>query len=679
MNIKNIFGNNKVELLTNKISELEKTIAEIKSTPLNQSLAGIIGSNWVELETNRYDNAFNNNYVIYRGINILANKISTLPLIVYKGSDPLDSDFMFPNFDIQNPNPEMSLSELLYTACVYYFYRGEFMLYINQDGPKIMLEPANPRQMDRTKDKKWRWNNTLTIPDEQLIYVKLLNPDGFRGLSPVDVVKDELISDYRAGEMNKKFFENFAKLGVVLEDKLGLASLKDMQELVEQFNKTQQGSANGHKTVGLPKGISASELGQTMKEMEFLSSRKDIRDKILGILGIHSAVFGISENITYQTQKDALNQLWSLTLKPQAIRIQEKLNQHLMNRYFPGYQVYFSFDDIEELQEDMTEKINNAKGYRDLGYTLNEVNDYFDLGMDDVDDVVGNTRFIPSNLIPADEILMLPEDTKKTDLDISNTENTKIIELFDTYDNKNANIDRYKYSFGRAQRKIEKKMVSKFGRYFSEQLGKVIGIIKDNKAITKMDINVLLAMIDNFLEVDSKKLGPMMKPIYEEGSLSASTISLYSLGISLPSKVNDIIVEDMVKNISDISDYTYKLIRNEIKDAITSGESVAEMTDRVLGIYKFQASRARIIAQTESANVMNRTTNDEYVKAGVKKKVWVATNDDKTRDSHRTYGAMGAIPYNEPFNKQTGIMFPGDPQASASEIVGCRCALAGIM
>ena len=679
MNIKNIFGNNKVQELTNKVGELEKVIAEIKSTPLNQSLAGIIGSNWIELETNKYDNAFGNNYVVYRGINLLANKIATLPLIIYKGSDPLDADFMFPNFDLQNPNPEMSLSELLYTCCVYYFYRGEFMTYINQDGPKIMLEPANPRQMDRTTDKKWRWNNKLIIPDEQLIYVKLLNPDGFRGLSPVDVVKDELISDYRAGEMNKKFFENFAKLGVVLEDKLGLASLTDMQSLVEQFNKVQQGSSNAHKTVGLPKGIVASELGQTMKEMEFLSSRKDIRDKILGILGIHAAVFGISDNITYQTQKDAMRMLWSLTLKPQALRIQEKINQHLMNKYFPGYQVYFSFDDVEELQEDMVEKINNAKGYRDLGYTLNEINDYFDLGMDDVEDTVGNTRFIPSNLIPAEEMLIPPEPNTNIDLDKSDDKDTKIIELLTTFDNKSARIDRYKYRFGRAQKKIETKMASKLSRYFSEQLGKVIGIIRDNKAINKIDINVLLSMISNYLEADSKKLGPLMKPLYQEGSLSASTISLYSLGISLPSKVNDIVVESMVKEIEDISEYTYKLIRNQIKEGITAGESVAEMTDRVISIYKFQGSRARIIAQTESANVMNRTTDSEYKQAGVKKKVWVSTNDEKTRDTHRTYGAMGAIPYDQPFNKNTGIMFPGDPSASASEIVGCRCALAGIM
>jgi len=680
MNFLKLFGRDKAQdqilQLNTKIQELETAVSK---TALNTSLAGIIGSNWIELETSRYENAYNNNYIIYRGVNLLSQSIAQLPIEIYKGGDPLDSEFSFPNFDLQNPNAEMSFSELIYAASIYFFYRGEFMLYINLEPPRMSLEPVNPKLMTRTTDGNWRFNNKVNIPKEQLIYVKFLNPDGDRGLGPVDVIKDELVTDAKSAEYQKKFFENFGKVGGTLKDTLGLATLDDMKTLVNQFNQSHGGSSNTYKTLGLPKGIEYSELAQTMREMEFLAGRKDIRDKVLAILGIHKAVFGISDDITYQTQKDAMRMLWQMTLKPQAIRIQEKINQQLMNPYFPGYQIYFDFNDVKELQESTTEKLEQAKGYRDLGYTLNEINDYFDLGMDDITEPIGTMRFVPSNLVPIEDLIVLPEDTKSnnnsndnSDLD---TKIVKIVEILDTQDNKSAKLDLYARSFKKTQRQIEKKMVGKLGKFFSIELGKVLSIIKEQKAINKMDINVLLAMLDNLLEADKEMLAQMMLPLYNEGSLGASGLAINSLALSVPARVDDAVVAAMVNKIKGISNHTYNLIRNQIKEGVSAGESVAEMSNRVIDVYKFNSARARIIAQTESANVMNRTTDSEYKKAQVSKKVWIATNDNATRDSHRKVNNE-EVEYNKPFSN--GLMFPGDPNGPGAEVINCRCAFAAI-
>lgn len=676
--IKNLFGPNKaqeqlINTLSNKVSELEQAIS--KSTPLNTALAGIIGANWVELETTKYDNAYNNNYVIYRGITLLANNLSQLPLEIYKGNTQLDGAFTFPNFDLQNPNPEMSLNEVLYNATTYYFYRGELFIYINLEPPRISLEPLNPKLMERNRDGSWKFNGKVNIPKEQMIYIKFLNPDGARGLSPVDVVKDELLSDVKAGEFQKKFFENFAQVGGTLTDELGMASVDDMRTLVNQFNQAHQGSNNAHKTLGLPKGIKYNEMAQTMKEMEFLSGRKDIRDKILAILGIHKSILGIADNITYQTQKDAMRMLWQLTLQPAAYRIQEKFNQQFFNIYFPGYQCFFDFSDVKELQESGTEKIAQAEGYKRLGYTMNEVNDLFDLGMEDINEPIGKMRFVPSGMILVDELIM-PDEPEKV---VPPEENLgKIVKIIEDYDSKVFRRSTHLQQFNKLQRSIEKKMAGKLGKFFSTELGKVLAIIKEKKSINKMDINILLSLIDNLLEEDKKELQAIMTPLYQEGALGGSGLAINSLGLSVPARVDDAIVGLMVNKIRNISNHTYNLIRNQIKEGIEAGESVSEMANRVIDVYKFNASRARTIAQTESSNVMNRSTDAEYKKAGVKNKVWISTKDDKTRDTHLACDKEGEIPYNQPF-QANGLQYPGDPAGDASEVINCRCCIAGTM
>lgn len=51
---------------------------------------------------------------------------------------------------------------------------------------------------------------------------------------------------------------------------------------------------------------------------------------------------------------------------------------------------------------------------------------------------------------------------------------------------------------------------------------------------------------------------------------------------------------------------------------------------------------------------------------------WVATLDDKTRESHQKVdGEWQEL--DKPFSN--GLMYPGDPRGSAAEVVNCRCTL----
>jgi uncharacterized protein with gpF-like domain len=58
---------------------------------------------------------------------------------------------------------------------------------------------------------------------------------------------------------------------------------------------------------------------------------------------------------------------------------------------------------------------------------------------------------------------------------------------------------------------------------------------------------------------------------------------------------------------------------------------------------------------------------------GVKtQKGWLATNDDRTRDSHAELNGV-FVDIDDEFDN--GLEYPGDPNGDPSEVYNCRCTL----
>jgi SPP1 gp7 family putative phage head morphogenesis protein len=126
--------------------------------------------------------------------------------------------------------------------------------------------------------------------------------------------------------------------------------------------------------------------------------------------------------------------------------------------------------------------------------------------------------------------------------------------------------------------------------------------------------------------------------------------------------------------ITTIPDEWHATLRAQLLDGMAQGESVAELQKRVSsvyeGIYDWQAQR---IAQTEVIGAENVGTWAAMQEAEVERKSWLATLDNRVRDSHAACHAEGAIPVADPFSN--GLMHPG-ASGPAAEVVNCRCSLA---
>lgn len=123
-------------------------------------------------------------------------------------------------------------------------------------------------------------------------------------------------------------------------------------------------------------------------------------------------------------------------------------------------------------------------------------------------------------------------------------------------------------------------------------------------------------------------------------------------------------------SIDEMSNHLQTLFRQWINGDVTD-------TDWAFAEARIPPHRAELIARTETTRATNAGSHEIYQGAGVERKIWQATNDDRTRDSHAS--ASGQVqPINLPFKiGSSEMMYPGDASLGApvSEFANCRCTV----
>lgn len=131
-------------------------------------------------------------------------------------------------------------------------------------------------------------------------------------------------------------------------------------------------------------------------------------------------------------------------------------------------------------------------------------------------------------------------------------------------------------------------------------------------------------------------------------------------------------------------DELYALIQREVDRALSegiAGPRLAEAIDRILDMAATPRweNRAATVARTESIGALNGGRADGQTQianqlGGTWEKMWVATFDTRTRDTHRiaegqrvsVNGGLFAV-------GEARLAYPGDPGGPPEEVIQCRC------
>lgn len=117
-------------------------------------------------------------------------------------------------------------------------------------------------------------------------------------------------------------------------------------------------------------------------------------------------------------------------------------------------------------------------------------------------------------------------------------------------------------------------------------------------------------------------------------------------------------------------------VNSEILQGILQGDSIPNLAKRLSNVTEMNRTSAIRNARTACTSAENKGRMDMMEDAEEKgvhvQKKWIATHDDRTRESHLLLDGS-TIDQDEEFDN--GLMYPGDPNGEPEEVYNCRCTL----
>jgi len=137
------------------------------------------------------------------------------------------------------------------------------------------------------------------------------------------------------------------------------------------------------------------------------------------------------------------------------------------------------------------------------------------------------------------------------------------------------------------------------------------------------------------------------------------------------------------KDLDPVKDkpWNAKKINAQVLQGIKKGEDIPTIAKRIQNVEEMNEAASIRTARTMCTGCENKGRMDMMHEAQemglILKKVWLSTDDDRTRDWHRPEDFNELeIDVDEPFHNTLGdIMYPGDPEADPANVYNCRCTL----
>ena len=236
-------------------------------------------------------------------------------------------------------------------------------------------------------------------------------------------------------------------------------------------------------------------------------------------------------------------------------------------------------------------------------------------------------------------------------------------------------------SYKKAIKDIDSVITHLLARKDTENLQAIIYQVKYQRALKKELEGLLKELHDNnYKTIDEYLKGcyenahigtlfdlqgqgvPLMLPLDQEQMISA---------ITLNSKISAPLYNHLGYNI----DFLKVEIMREISRSIAQSLSYQEMARNLKNTTNVDYNKSLRIAKTEGHRIQCESAFNVQVRAKTKgaevMKQWDSTLDSRTRPSHQKVDGE-LVEVEEPFSN--GLMYPGDPNGMAKEVINGRCA-----
>lgn len=220
-------------------------------------------------------------------------------------------------------------------------------------------------------------------------------------------------------------------------------------------------------------------------------------------------------------------------------------------------------------------------------------------------------------------------------------------------------------------------------------MGQVTVAASEPGAVSVNDINSIKTLWEAV--VDGKLLAVIAAALFSSSGAVSDSINR-AVGREVSDPIGEgTVAELMMKNarnqLVNIGDDLWSEARDSLTEGLQEGESIPDLTSRVMDAVEVAQPRAEVIARTEILRASN-AGSIETMRASelVAAKTWLATPDARTRPSHRAADGQ-TVPIDEPFilggdgDAEGGVAagvaldHPGDPLGPPGETIQCRCTM----
>jgi len=599
---------------------------------------------------------------IYRAVATVATRVGSLPWHLMKGDKIVEGQ----SAALTRPSPNQTGTEFVERIIAWQLLHGTSAVYVEKPAIKgLTVLDMDMVRMDHGNILYREDNSDRQLAKENIVLFPNFGISGQLGLSELRTILDSANMD----ESAKMVWNNQMQGGGLLAGLFSSDVRLSAQELdaAKKSWEEKYGGVQRAGTIGfLGAGFKFQPLGISAADLKMLEVSSVTRNEIGAAFGVPPIFLGDMDNVAFASATIEEKILYSNTIIPKADRLADRITTFLLPLLpgLKGLTFRFDYTGIECLQANRLERAQSDEiEFRSGKLTINEARIRDGLKPVQWGSVWwANGMLVPvstSEVVEPEPAPVLPPEAVPVPV-----VEPKGIKGIHTPEMRQV-IARAFVSKTASQ---EKKFAAVTMRAFAKQEKRVVAYLEGGKSMKALPATELFKAEDLIENWHS---------LYISFGMSAAeeVAARYDMVVPDGSKILAWVKKQEKLKSKLVNETTMQDVDKIISQLRAEGASIPDMVKATRDYFGGISYRAERVARTETISCNNASAHETYAENGVTKQEWLSTSDDRTRPDHvEADGQVAGIDEGFTVGGET-LLYPGDPNGSAENVIQCRCTL----
>ena len=498
-------------------------------------------------------------------------------------------------------------------------------------------------------------------------------PEGLWGQGVIRALHDYLTADKaaweRTAEANRRGRPDYVASPDASDPAMQVWGKREIGDIREAFERV---FAQAHGGVAVaPRGVQLDKLSWSLTDLGSLETSDRVRDAVIAVTGVPGTKLGLV-SANYATADEQSRTYWQSRVMPLCGEMDEAdtIAGRRLGILARNERVVRAFDDVAELSEDRTARVQRVQQWWMMGLDLADAANYE--GFDDL-------PIAPGQAPPADEPEEPPDDRALLRW-LSGQGDQPPPRAWTPPEREEERADEWRGYIRSLHQPTERALLRDVSRYLEASRGRYIRrvgqVLGGERSVQKrIDETDLRKILDSLAE-DEQLRGEVTDDL-RDAVMRAFERAGRQMGVGFdpdrsPRDAAEALIGTMVARVNDT---TRDVVQSVILDGLSDGKSVNAIQADLRRARAFSRDRALTIARTETTRATNAGSVRAYGEAanqGVDVQIeWLSARDGAVRHSHAELDGDRISPGGT-FTAPSGAhaRYPGD-FADASESVNC--------